>query len=556
MRLVILTSILMTCGAGCGAAKSAESFGGDRAASPDSGTTPGRQCVAPNDCPPGQTCNQFGFCMAPSRQGDGGAGDGGAPPPPEVEVKRESPASGKRYVYVAIAAQDTVVKIDSQTLGVRTVKVGENPGALRTAPGEDLAVVLNRAAGSASILRSRADGTDEVLTLRTAAGLNQLAMAPDGRHAVAFFDVSLTQGQFGSQVTFQEVTLLRLVAGQEQAVDLSVGFNPREVQFAADGSRAYVVTDHGVSTLDLTKKLEPSIVPAIPLVRDLLTEARPAEVAITPDGKLALARIPGLKALRVVNLETRALTDLPLGAEPTDLDIAPDGALALAVLRDAKEVAFIDLPADLTDPSGVQRLSTGSYTAGQAALTPDGQRALLFTNATNQEVLLVAELKSRELRTVRLEKGVRTVLPAPDSTTALVLHNRLPGSLSPADPVEVQLDKRSGYSVLRLLDGYVKLQLTAVDPGPVAFTGDGGAAYLLLSGSAGAIRLAEAIDLRSFLTRAIPLGSPPVSVGVVPATKQVYVAQEHPLGRVTFIDTQSSSLRTLTGFALNSQVIE
>jgi hypothetical protein len=43
---------------------------------------------------------------------------------------------------------------------------------------------------------------------------------------------------------------------------------------------------------------------------------------------------------------------------------------------------------------------------------------------------------------------------------------------------------------------------------------------------------------------------------VVPATAQIYVAQDHPLGRMTFVDTQSFRTRTLTGYGLNSQIIE
>lgn len=66
----------------------------------------------------------------------------------------------------------------------------------------------------------------------------------------------------------------------------------------------------------------------------------------------------------------------------------------------------------------------------------------------------------------------------------------------------------------------------------------------------------EAIDLRSFLVASVALGSPPVAVGVVPMTHQVYVGQTHPLGRMTFVDTDTFKTRTLTGFGLNGQIIE
>ena len=47
-----------------------------------------------------------------------------------------------------------------------------------------------------------------------------------------------------------------------------------------------------------------------------------------------------------------------------------------------------------------------------------------------------------------------------------------------------------------------------------------------------------------------------MAVGVTAGNTSVYVAQSHPLGRVSFIDPGQRKTRTLTGFALNSQVIE
>ena len=40
------------------------------------------------------------------------------------------------------------------------------------------------------------------------------------------------------------------------------------------------------------------------------------------------------------------------------------------------------------------------------------------------------------------------------------------------------------------------------------------------------------------------------------ATDKVFVSQRHPLGRVSFIDIDSGQVRTLTGFDLNSQIID
>jgi len=330
------------------------------------------------------------------------------------------------------------------------------------------------------------------------------------------------------------------------------------VQFSADGSTGFIITEQGISVVDLTAPLAPAIVPSVSFFNDPLGEKQPTDVTITADGARALMRQPGLAGIRVVDLHSGAIADVALGAEATDLDITPDGKLALVVLRDAGQLALIDLPGDLDDPTQIETLSTG-YTIGQAVVTADNSRALLFTNALDQEVLLVADLRpgSRSLKPLPLKKGVRSVRPAGDGRTAIVLHNKQAGDPDPTrDPVDAFVDKHYAYSLVDLNKGFVKLELTDAEPGETAFATDSLSGYLLLSDPAKNVRSVEAIDLRTFLVTSVPVGSPPVAVGVLPATAQVYVAQNHPLGRVTFVDSITYNTRTLTGFALNGQVIE
>jgi DNA-binding beta-propeller fold protein YncE len=515
-----------------------------------------RQCYGANDCAPGLACNEFGYCV-PLQKADAGVApkQDGQTLPPEVEVKTEPPATGKKFVYVAVPDQDMVARIDSVTLQVRAIKVGGSPGALRTLPDQDVGLVLNRLSGTASLLRARPDGGDDVITLKTVKGANQLALAPDGKHAVAYTDLTLAGGIPGSQ-SLQEVTLLRLIEGKEQAIDLPVGFRPSGVQFTADSSRAFVITESAISILELLAITKPVIPVSLPTLKDPLKEAHPSDVQITPDGSLALVRQPGVKGIRAVDLASKAITDLALPAEPTDLDLAPAGGLAVVVLRDASQVALIQLPAGLTDPAGLELLSTAGYVAGQAEITADSKRAYLFSNATTQQVVLVADLVAGSLDVLPLKKGVRAVRPAPDGLTALVVHNKAPGSPTPQEGVQGIIDKSWGYSLISLASGFVKLQLSDADPGPSAFAPDGTSAYLLLSDLSKGVRQIDAIDLLSFLVQGVTVGSPPVALGVVPATSRVFVAQSHALGRVTFIDMATLALKTVTGFELNSYVIE
>ncbi|HQF26722.1 MAG TPA: hypothetical protein PL065_24890, partial [Polyangiaceae bacterium] len=53
-----------------------------------------------------------------------------------------------------------------------------------------------------------------------------------------------------------------------------------------------------------------------------------------------------------------------------------------------------------------------------------------------------------------------------------------------------------------------------------------------------------------------PLFSPPIAVGTVLGAKRAFVAQQHPEGRLTFIDLDTGLSRTLTGFELAARVID
>ena len=529
----------------------------------DAGSSSG-YCYGANDCPPGYYCNTFHTCvpMKPPDQGlpvtdATGAVQPDMALPPELENRAEAPpAVGKQYMYVAVAKQNRVVKIDSVSLQVRAIKVGQDPGALRTITGQDVAVVLNRKSATATVIRGRSDGKDDLTTLKTAPDLNNMSIAPAGTYAVAFFDLALTKGAISAKQNLQDVTLLKLDKGKEKAVNLTVGFKPTGVQFTTDSKKAFVVAEKVVSIIDPATATKSAIMPTVPLLKDPLKEPKPAEVLVTPDGKLALLRQKGVKAVRAVDLTTRAITDITLKGEPTDLDITKDGKVAVAVLRDTSEVVVIDLPGDLTPSPTLDTISVGSYTAGQSELTSDGKYAFLFTNAVSQEVLLMADLTARKLKVNQLQKGVRQILAAPDGKSVVVLHNKVYGTPSKQDSLDAYIDKSYGFSLFSLPLGFAKLQLTGTDPGKVAFAPDGSAAFMLLNDTSKGIRTVEAMDLTSFLITSVAMGSPPVSLGVLPSTKKVYVAQDHALGRVTFVDMKTSKTQTVTGFELNSQVIE
>lgn len=515
-------------------------------------------CLSSNECPAGYICNDFGRCEMPPST------DAGVTPTPEVEYELGAPISSQRYVYVAMTAQDELARIDGETLAVRSTKVGEAPRVVATIPGGDGAVVLDSVNGTATIVRPQGE-TDSIRVLGTLQRLNRLDVDPTGRFAVIWFDLAkaIAEGGIGGIGSFQDVTVIALAPGAEKAVNLTVGFRPRNVQFDAAGTRAYVVTQDGVSVIDLAYATdhEPSIVPPIPVV-DPTVPPDDVEVQILATGEYAAVRQANHAALRVVNVGSLPglAFQIALASPPTDIDLAPDGARVYAVQRDAKRLSIIDVPGDAQNPSGVESIDLTNATLGSLVLSRDGTRALLYTNAALDERITVVKLDvaGYPRQTWPLKKSVRAVGISPAGDTALLLNAKAFGDPGTATNFDDYIDKSYGYTLLDLATGFGKLQITPVDPGAFSYAPDGKKVYVALDGgdAVSATRALQVVTTQTGVVTTKQLGSPPASVGILPGAAQAFVAQRHPLGRVSFLDLTSDAVRTVTGFDLNSQVVQ
>jgi hypothetical protein len=402
-----------------------------------------------------------------------------------------------------------------------------------------------------------------------------IAVAPDGKHAVVYFNA--TYSAAGSATgSFQDVTVLTLEAGRDRAVGMTVGFRPREIAFAGDGSAAFAITDDGVSVLDF-EAIEDAGAGIARLVT-LSTGAddvdqKSLDVSITPDGRHALARQPGDSALRLVDLANGKIRLLDLASlmlpdpdqdggtsdapvEITDVDLAPSGDFALAVLRNQDAVVRIPVPGAFEDDSKLRVYTVPGQLFGSVEIAPEADRALLFTTAVEVERITILPLTGDEApRTVALRKLVKAVAIAPDGETALIDHVAIPGDPNePGIDPDTMIDRKFGYSVLRLSTGDVKLQVTDIAAKTFTITPDGSLLFLLFRDDPSFVREVHEVNAASFLVEKIRLGSPPISLGAVPSSERLFVNQEHPDGRITLIDWKTNEQRTVTGFELNSRI--
>lgn len=553
MRLLCLLAI-----AGCAGDPDGAGY-----ASPDAGASSDAGfvgCLSSNECPAGYFCNDFGRCeKPPPTTGDAGM----PPPPPETEYDFGPPISSQRYVYVAMTAQDQLARIDGATLAVKSTKVGESPKVVATIPGSDGAVVLDSTNGTATIVRPIGE-SDSTRTLATLQRLNRLDIDPTGRYAVIWFDLkkAIAEGSTFGIGSFQDVTVISLAANAEKAVNLTVGFRPREVQFDAAGNRAYVITQDGVSVIDLGYATQhaPTIVPPIP-VADPAIPADDLEVDIVATGEFAAVRQANTATLRIVNVAGNpgVSFSIPLASPATDIDLAPNGSRVYVVQRAAKKLAVVDVPGDAYDPSGVESIDLTNAAVGSLVLSRDGNRGLMYTNATADERITLIKLDQPNYPqlTWALKKSIRAVGISPTGNSALVLNAKAFGDPQTATNFDDFIDKSYGYTLLDLATGFGKLQITPVDPGAFAYAPDGTKVYVALDGGDAptATRALQVVTTQTGVVQTKALGSPPSAVGILPGANQAFVAQRHPLGRVSFSDLVTDAVRTVTGFDLNGNIV-
>ena len=569
-------------------------------------------CSAGDDAVPGGetgaagsiTAGEAGNADGGSAPGDGGtssAGDGGPPPETEDEGDFRVPRASGRFVYSVSETTNSVAVIDSDTLAIDVVGVGRGPTDVASLDAAGTVAVLDEGSEDVAFITTADNGESTVEVVDIAPGANRLVAAPDGAHVIAYHDDAGEPIAAGSD---QELTVLDTAT--RTPFELTVGVHPRDVVFSSAGDIAYVVTDDGVNVipmgqLDILDKPD-----LIPVIDDPAISPSLVEIQVAADQATALARVQGDPRLFATDLVTTELFIFDLPSEPTDLDIADDASFAIATLPEIGGSRYAELTLPVLAGSALTIYELPDEYVGLAHLTPDAQTMLLYTTvnpygsaAPGQEPWGYGEAPlaggsgssgsgsgsgsdsgtgtgtdtgmgsgsdtgdpvpptgpdpRQRLTIVRREGGVwdegltlfvdqpiGSVGVAPDGASAMLVHDTGEGT-------------GWAYTLVDLSKTFPvkKLQAVEVPPGAVLFTPDGDRGVVLLR-DGGATQRIDLIDLRTFIVDALGLGSPPEGAGFVDSTSKIFVSQEHPSGRITFIDP-SGGVETVTGYRLNDAV--
>jgi hypothetical protein len=493
----------------------------------------------------------------------GGAGVGGsaggvpvdaAPPERELEGSYRTPIATGRYVWTANPDSGKVALIDAFSLSVRLTDAGFGPTYLAAVPDPgqsdaNKAIVLNVRSSDATLLHVQADGSLGSVTVPTHTGANAWAISPSGKWAAAWSNADLVERPDPTD-GFQEITVIALTPGAEHATRLSVGYRPSTLAFNAGETRLFAVCEPGISVVALDGAT-PSVLDLVEVSEDPLDAPASRDVTITRDGTLALVRRDGSSDVRFVPLDGSTPTALTLSGAVTDLDLSEDGRRAVAVVRERSELSVLPIPEAISDPTIVETASIPGEVFGSVSLSPDASAALLFTNAVPNDRLTVVRLVAGpdylSHRTVAVKSPVRAVFAAPDARHALVLQ----------DPAE-NSTKAGAFSIVSTSAEIApKIVSTDAPAEAVALSAPStDRAIVTVRDEARRIFGAYLVRMPSLQVDLLKLASPPLATGIVGAARQGFVAQKHPEGRITFVDLESGSARTLTGFELGAKVVD
>ena len=485
--------------------------------------------------------------------GFAGSRDSGVRPPEvEVDVRFEPPAVGQSVLYATNAGSGRVAVIHADDFSIETVKVGDQPLPAVAAPGRDLAVSLDRGSSTVSLLRTGPESTT-VTALPITHDVSAVAFDPTGSYAVLF------EGPRPGIVrrNFHDISVLDLTQGSERLVRVVVGYGPSRVYFDPLGNRAIVVTEDGISQIDLRTLPAEGLLRA-PLLGFETTEPI-GETQVDRSGTYALARF-GDSQLRLLDLRDGSVATADLAdiisegeIEVSDVDITPDGTEAMVVIRSHELIVRLPLGPELADAGGWRGLQLSGQAIGSIVLSDAGRYAIAYTTTPGIEAITVLDLELEEQRRVVLRKSVRAVAISADGRFALVLHRAVETTGTSEDDL---VDEAQGYSLVDLETGFARLMLVDAEPRADAFVLDTTSEHLFLAlrDDAHAVRELQVVDLATFAIDRVPLLAPPTTVGIFPALERAFIGQEADGGRVTFYLWGTGETHTVAGFELAARI--
>lgn len=250
--------------------------------------------------------------------------------------------------------------------------------------GQGTLVVLNKAEATASLVDL--DSGKTAATLPTGEGPHEVAVAPDGRLAVACNYG--TASAPGSSLTVIDVPAARVV----KTIDLGEYRRPHGIVWLADGRHVLVTSEESKALLKIDVETG-KVAAAYPT-----DQAISHMVVAAPDGTRAFVANIGSGSVTAIDLEAGSkLASIPTGKGAEGIAVTPDGKEIWVTNRAADTVSVVDA----ASLEIVKEIPSKSFPI-RAKATPDG-RHVLVSNAQSGEVAVFDAATKEEVRRIPMK---------------------------------------------------------------------------------------------------------------------------------------------------------
>ncbi len=324
----------------------------------------------------------------------------------------------------------------------------------------DTLIVLNKAEASASLLNPITG--KELARLKTGVGPHEVAVSPDGRHALV--------GNYGSKEPGHSLTLIDISAAKVlRTISLLPFQRPHGIQWLPD-DRVLVTSETHKALLQVNVRTG--------AVTPITTGQQTSHmVATTPDGSRAFVANIGSGNVSVIDLALRrVLATVATGKGAEGIAVTPDGREVWVTNRDSDTISILDA----RQPKVLASVASGKFPI-RVQISPDGRHALV-SNAKSAELAVFDVATRKELRRIRFADAAATdrngrmfdasfasgsvpigILIAPEGPLAYVAHANADG-VSVVDYVQGKVVNR--FKTGKEPDGLGWSMLTVSAPTP------------------------------------------------------------------------------------------
>ena len=229
-----------------------------------------------------------------------------------------------RWVYVASDGASTVSVIDTATDRlVENIEVGKNPHGVAVTPDGKYVLVGVYDTDSIAFIDA---ATRKVIGAVPVGKPHNIAIHPNGRVAYV-----------GSQVPGKFSLAVIDLASRKLTESVALEKTPRGLEFDPNGRRLYI-TQAGVDSVVVLDPANNKPVAEIPV------GVSPHYANFTPEGKRGLTAVQGPSLLTVFNPQTNVVEkSIKVGSRPHWVAAGPDGKTALTSNEDSNDVSIVDL---------------------------------------------------------------------------------------------------------------------------------------------------------------------------------------------------------------------